>query len=190
MNELVDKYRDYTHCMASLCNRTSNYYNRIKQMIEIPLIFTSSILAILNSSMRDGDPLRILNISINTITAILINMMSRLKIAETASSCKELAIRFDKLGAEIEKSRILNDITQDKINSYIKEYDILISQTPAAFPYHIKKQLYDNFKDTNISMPFVFNGYVGRRSTHNSFNEIRMTSNVEYIADDVVGRNL
>ena len=120
MDELVDKYSDFCYCMSHLCNRTSNYYNRIKQIIEIPLIFTSSTLAILNSSMREGEALRIFNIVINTITAILINVQSRLKISEVSASCKELAIRFDKLQAEIEKSRMFNDISQDKINSFIK----------------------------------------------------------------------
>ena len=167
MDELIDKYSDFCYCMSHLCNRTSNYYNRIKQIIEIPLIFTSSTLAILNSSLREGEALRVFNIAINTVTAVLINMMSRLKIAETCASCKELAIRFDKLQSEIEKSRMFNDINQDKINSFIKEYEVLIQQCPTAFPYHIKKNLLDDFKSANLNTPFVFNGYAERRSTHN-----------------------
>lgn len=161
MDELTSKYLDHTYAMSHLCSKTSTYYDRIKKFIEIPLIFTSSILALLNGSMQETETLKITNIVVNCITAILINLQSRMRVSELASQTKTLAQAFDKLQGDIQKAQSFNEMTQDKLTSFIQNYDTLVTQCP-VFPKKIKDNL--SREMIGIDLPYLFNGYVEKKN--------------------------
>jgi len=77
-------------------------------------------------------------------------------------------------------------MTEDKLTAYIREFDVLMTQCP-VFPKHIKDNM--SSKMTDIDLPYIFNGYLERRSVHNSFNGIRLTSNV-VVDDEIIGMNI
>lgn len=170
MDELTSKYLDHCYAMSHLCSKTSSYYDTIKKVIEIPLIFTSSTLALLNSSFGDGETLKILNIIINCLTAILINVQSRMRISELASQTKSLAQAFDKLQGEIQKTVTFNQMTEDKLSAFIQAYDTLVTQCP-VFPRHIRDKMSKTLK--NIDLPYLFNGYIEKKSVIGSTTNLQ-----------------
>eukprot|EP00960_Hanusia_phi_P007943 227707-Hanusia_phi.AAC.1 len=145
-------------------------------------------MAILNSSFSPEE-LRVINVVINSITAILINIQSRMRISEVAASCKDLAIRFNKLQSEIDKAVSFNDLSNDKISGYIKEYEILIAACP-VFPAHIKDNLKKQLNNT-IETPFILNGYIEKKANVSS-TTIHLSSAIITDGEDrnIVGLNL
>ena len=56
---LLQGYRDRAYVSNILCEECSSYYNRLKSLSSFPLIISSSIMSILNSSSFNSDTMKI-----------------------------------------------------------------------------------------------------------------------------------
>jgi hypothetical protein len=49
--------------LSLTCNLANVYWNRVKMCFNIPLVLTSSVMAIINSITSDGNDLKLYNIN-------------------------------------------------------------------------------------------------------------------------------
>lgn len=156
--ELLQNYRDMAYVSNVLSDQSSDYYLKLKNMINVPLIISSSVMTVLNSSSFSADEMKIPNIIINACTTLLLSLMNNFKYVEKFNNFKSVAIKFNKLTHAIENklTNELDSITVDQINGFILEYDNLNEQLDFPYPEFIKKK--------------IKNLYVGKRTLPNSLN--------------------
>tara|TARA_B100001996_G_scaffold380885_1_gene369219 strand:- start:1572 stop:2147 length:576 start_codon:yes stop_codon:yes gene_type:complete len=156
---LLKSYKDKSYVMGVLCEKSFEYFNFIKSICNIPLILISSIMAILNSSTFDGNEMKIPNIVINSLTAMIVGMINNFSINEKENNFKQLSSKFMKISHSIEDKlhNHLETLTSSDVSNQIKEYDNLIEQIDFTFPTSIQKtvkKLYKNKKQ----LPAILNG--------------------------------
>jgi len=156
---LLKSYKDKSYIMGVLCEKSFEHFNFIKSICNIPLILISSVMAILNSSSFDGNEMKIPNIVINSLTAMIIGIINNFRINEKESNFKQLSCKFMKISHMIEDKlhNHLETLSSSDISNQIKEYDNLIEQIDFTFPTSIQKtvkKLYKNKKQ----LPAILNG--------------------------------
>ena len=183
---LLVAYRDRSYVYAVLCNRSFEFFSFIRSITNIPLILISSIMAIMNSSTFDAESMKLYNIIINSLTALLLGLISNFKLAEKDSDFKKLGQSMTKLCHQIEDdlNNNLEFITVDEIRQRVKEYDSLIETLDHAFPSFIKNKVKDMYKE-NRTLPSCLN-YEG--TIFNRPNSFQISSELNHI--DVIPENV
>ena len=153
--KLLKSYRDKSLIVAILCKRSYEFYSTIKNFVNIPLILSSTSLAILNSASLTGDQMKIPNIVINSVTGLTLAMINNFKINERVTVFQNISKKMNKLNHRIDEAMINDTESLDfyKITNFIREYETLIEQIDYNFPNSIKKKVYNKFKNTNVSLP-------------------------------------
>jgi hypothetical protein len=155
---ILREYRDKTYIYQLLTTKTNEYYSQIKQIINLPLIISSSIMTICNSGSFDPESMKIPNITINAVTALLISLINNYKIIEKQQTFRNLSLKYMTLLHDIE-DKIANDsnIEPDEVRSIIKQYDDLISQTEYIIPSRIQKKIKKQYQGKK-HLPLILNG--------------------------------
>lgn len=174
---LHKKYKDMAKVMAIVCSKTSSYFYMWKQVINIPLIFISGILSVLNSNISDFEVLRYLNITCNLLTAILIGLNNNMKFAERANLFNQLSNKFSKLEHAIEQAVNINDLTNDKLNSFITQYEALIENIDNV-PNHIKNNVRNQYNG-DYFMPVLLNGDSPNNTNNSPISHSPTSNNAE-----------
>lgn len=156
---LLKSYKDKSYIMGVLCEKSFEHFNFIKSICNIPLILISGVMAILNSSSFDGNEMKIPNIVINSLTAMIVGIINNFRINEKEGNFKQLSCKFMKISHAIEDKlhNHLETLSSGDISNQIKEYDNLIEQIDFTFPASIQKtvkKLYKNKKQ----LPAILNG--------------------------------
>ena len=147
--ELLKQYKDKSYINALLAEQSYDYYNFVKNIINIPLILCNTIMVIINSIITDQDLLKILNIILNSSTGLIISMISNFKIYEKIQQYHQLQIKFNKLNHQID-SKINNDmsnITSDYIIGVIEDYDQILESIEYTFPTKIKNRIKKQYEN-------------------------------------------
>lgn len=141
--ELLQSYRDMAYVSNTLSEHSSNYYLKLKNIINFPLIVSSSAMTILNSSTFSAEEMKIPNIIINACTTLLLSLMNNFKFVEKTNNFKSVAIKFNKLTHAIENklTNEMDTITIEQINTFILEYDNLNEQLDYPYPQFIRKKI-------------------------------------------------
>ena len=166
---LFRKYKDMSKVMAVVCSKTSSYFHMWKQVLNVPLIFISAIMSVLNSNVEDPLVMRYMNIICNLLTAILIGLSNQMKFTEKANMFHQLSIKFSKLEHAIEQAMNINDLTNDKLNSFVVQYDSL-TENIENIPNHIKNKV-KNAYNGDYFLPIILNGDSPSNSSPNSGSE-------------------
>ena len=155
---LLESYRDKTYVSNILCTETSNFYSFIKNLVNIPLILSSSIMTILNSSDFDPHTMRVPNIVLNASTGLILSLINNYKLGEKCGTFRNKGIKYMHLCNQIEDSLTndINNITVDKIRNYINEYDSIGETLEFGFPHHIKNRIRQRFIDKK-KLPNILN---------------------------------
>ena len=167
---LLESYRDKAYISSVLCEKTASYYAFYKNIFNIPLILSSSVMTILNSSSDiSSNDLKITNIIINGITAITLAVVNNFKFAERTTIFKTNNIKFTKLLHSIEDSLIndKNNLTTEMIRNYIQMYDTLYENLDYNFPETIKNKVRDIYKGKK-TLPNILNCEVSLVVVQNS----------------------
>ena len=91
---LLNDYKEKAFISALLSEESYNYYNFIKNVINIPLIITNSAMVVLNSIIEDQNLLKILNIILNASTGLILSLIANFKIYENIQAFHQLQIKF------------------------------------------------------------------------------------------------
>lgn len=161
---ILKEYRDKTFIYQLLTTKTNEYYSNIKQIINIPLIISSSIMTICNSGSFEPEAMKVPNIVINALTALLISLINNYKIIEKQQTFRNLSLKYMSLLHDIE-DKIANDtnIEPDEVRTIIKQYDELITQTEYIIPTRIKNKVKKQYQG-KIHLPIILNGDTPRTS--------------------------
>ena len=156
---LLKSYRDKSYVMSVLSTKSFEHFNFIKTICNIPLIIITSVMAILNSSAFDGNQMKIPNIVINSLTAMIISIINNFRINEKESSFKQLSIKFMKICHSIEDDlhNNIDALTTEDVSNQIKDYDNLIEQIDFTFPTNIQKKVKNIYKGKK-QLPAILNG--------------------------------
>ncbi len=83
---LLKQYQERSYFLSILAEELYNYYNFIKNVINIPLIICNSVMVFINSTMTDQELLKIMNIILNSSTGLILSFVSSFKIHEHNST--------------------------------------------------------------------------------------------------------
>ena len=95
--KILQEYRDKSYICNILCQKSYDFNNILKQMINIPLILSSAVMGVLNSNSFNPEDLQIANIILNTSTGLILSLIGNFKITEKVADFKNNAIKFNKL---------------------------------------------------------------------------------------------
>ena len=153
--KLLKSYKDRSLIVTILSKRSYEFFSFIKSLVNIPLILSSTTLAILNSASITTEQMKLPNIIINSITGLTLAMISNIKINEKTTVFKNISQKMNKLNHKIEEAFIndLDNLDSDKITNFIREYESLIDQLDYNFPTSVKKKVYNKYKNTNLTLP-------------------------------------
>lgn len=161
LKRTLDDYNDRIFLMSLLCNQSAIHYNRLKTIFHFPLIITSSVMSIINSSFsyeKDAKALRIINITNNMTTALLLAIINYLKINEKHQNFKSAYEKFHKLCSSIESRNISKDeITIEYVDSIIQNYDNICDNIDFDIPDYIKSRVKKEYA-TKKTLPVCING--------------------------------
>lgn len=146
--DLINQYKDKTYIYNILSIKTATFYNRIKQIVQLPIILISSIMAILNSTFPPDD-MQVANVVLNGTTAFLMNIIGTYQIAEKASRYKSVGQKWSQLLHLIEDKINNNQNSNDDVRDIIRMYDEILSQCDDV-PEFICNTVKRNFKGRHL----------------------------------------
>lgn len=155
---ILEGYRDKCYVNNILCQMSFEYYNRIKSIISVPLILSTSVMTILNSSDIKASDMKIANIVLNGLTVLILALVNNFKFAEKASNFRSLSLKYNKLCHIIEDKLVydIDNVSNDVINDIIKEYDSFNELLEYPFPNSIKNTVRKTYKNKK-SLPNILN---------------------------------
>ena len=148
--------KDRTEVASILCSRSSVYYSRLKHLLIIPNLIISSGSAIINNQNFEYETLKIYNTVVNSVTVLLLGLVTTFKVSENADTFRNTASALTKLLHDIESKEGSDDITVEFITQSTEKYDVLMSNLP-NFPNHIKTKVRNEF-GTKKYLPLIING--------------------------------
>ena len=92
--DLLKQYKEKAFISSVLAEESYNYYNFVKNLINVPLIICNSVMVCINGSIEDQNTLKILNIILNSSTGLILSFISNFKIYEHISQYHQLQIKF------------------------------------------------------------------------------------------------
>ena len=142
---LLQSYRDKSYVMNVLLTRSYERYAFIKQVTNIPLIISSSAMAIINSSSFSGDEVKLPNIIINSLTALTISMIGNFQINQKEMLFQSLSSKFLKLTHQIEDdlTNNLDEVDKTDVKKFVDDYDALIENINYVIPSDIQNKVKD-----------------------------------------------
>jgi hypothetical protein len=152
--DLLKQYREKAFISSVLAEESYNYYNFVKNLINVPLIICNSVMVCMNGSIEDQNTLKILNIILNSSTGLILSFISNFKIYEHISQYHQLQIKFNKLSHLID-GKITNEIDNiniDFIQNIIDDYDGICESQEFAFPNKIKNRIKNQYI-SKMSLP-------------------------------------
>ena len=154
----LEQYRDKAFVSSVLCEQSSSLYSRLKTLINLPIIISSSAMSILNSSSFNAEDMKIPNIIINTLTALILSLISNFKITEKHGNFKSMSSKMIKLTHQIEDELTNNqeNMTADIIRNIITSYDSLNEQIEFEHAEYIKKRVRNLYKGKR-TLPNILN---------------------------------
>ena len=141
--ELLKQYKEKAYINALLAEEAYNYYNFIKNGVNIPLIICNTAMVCINSIITEQELLKILNIILNSSTGLILSLISNYKIYEHIQQYHNVQMKFSKLSHQID-SKIANEldnINTDFIIGIIEDYDQITESIEFSFPNSIRKRI-------------------------------------------------
>ena len=178
--KLLKSYKDRSLIVSILSKRSYEFFSTIKSLVNIPLILSSTTLAILNSAPITTEQMKLPNIIINSITGLTLAMISNFKINEKTTVFQNISKKMNKLNHKIEEAFIndIDNLDTDKITNFIREYESLIDQLDYNFPTSVKRKVYDKYKNTNLTLPNTLIGIDDINISDLNANNINGVNNV------------
>ena len=115
-------------------------------------------MAFLNSSSFDAEALKVPNVVINSVNALLLSLISNFKLVEKSSNFKSIGNKFVKLSHAVE-DKLTNDqenVTTEHIRIFITEYDNLNESLEYSYLEFVKSRVQTKYKGEK-SLPNCLN---------------------------------
>lgn len=186
--EVLKEYRDKAYVSAFLCQMTSEYYSRYKNILQIPLIISSAVMTVLNASDFDSNHMKYSNVVLNTCTALILSMSNNFKIPEKCAAFRSTSIKFVKLTHTIEDKILYNEsVDREDVRDIIIAYDAIFEGLEYSFPDSIKKKVIKMYKGVRV-LPNILNCEGDIVPIHN--NEEITSSSIVYKTPKVLDKKI
>ena len=119
----INRIKNKSEALSLTCNLASIYWNRFKMVFQIPLILTSSVMALLNSITDDGNDVKLANIVVNSVSVLIISLSNSFKCAEKSDNFKKVSQGFLLLVSEIENRESNKENNNKDLHTYNLKYD-------------------------------------------------------------------
>lgn len=144
----INLIKNKSESLSLTCNLASIYWNRMKMIFQIPLILTSSVMALLNSITDDAQSVKLANIIVNSVSVLIISLSNNFKCAEKADNFKKISQSFLLLVSEIENRESNKDL-----HTYTLKYDGLVNDIEFSdINTNIKRQVNMLFDDDELPL--------------------------------------
>ena len=164
-NKLLDK----CECLTLLTTKAYTYWSLIKFLLNLPLVFTSSAMCIINSISTDSEKMKIPNIVVNACSVLLMSSLASIKPAEKFEQFKKLSQQFLTLSHDLETLDDDDEDYKNKLNILSLKYDQLILDCNYEdIPIKYKNYVSKLFKENNRHIPIQLNGTIGMVKKRNS----------------------
>ena len=157
--KLLENYRDRCYIMAILLQEHSDYYSFLNNCFNLPLIFSTSIMTVLNSSSFDANDMKIPNIVLNASTSLILSLMGNFKFVDRINNFNSISKKMTTLCHLIEDkviNRDIEEITVEDVRHLIKEYDQLNESVQYPYLNKIKDRIRKKFYEKK-SLPNILN---------------------------------
>ena len=186
---LLDDICDQSFVYSVMTYQAFSFYNMLKYCFNLPLIITSSLMSVLNSNNnQDDDRMKILNISFNIFTALMLVINNNLKFESRADHFKTLQMKFLKLTHQIEKIN-MDDEVLDKhiINEIRMQYDAIVESIAYEIPTHICKTVRAQYM-TKKTLPLIINGVKKEDQYRDTtiLNRLKTLNNISNIISSLI----
>lgn len=155
----LDDHLDKCFVYSILLNQSHSYYNKLKTLFKIPLILTSSVMSVVNANIggTNDEALKIVNITFNILTAIILGLTATLKFEEKYQNFISTEKKFLKLYAKIEEKLLHEDevIQKEFVRDIINEYENIVENLDYDIPSHISKRVRDTYKGKKTLPVFI-----------------------------------
>lgn len=175
---LLDDLLDQCFIYSILCYKSHVFYNRLKYMFQFPIIISSSIMSLINSNLEQTDPaIKIVNISFNIFTALMLAINNNLKFEARSDTFKAHQNKFIKMQHDIEKHILNNELLSTEfLNSLVEKYDSIVESINYDIPSYILNDVRNTYKEKK-TLPIIINGIKKR-------NEYRDQDVIEKFSKD------
>tara|TARA_R100000951_G_C2616867_1_gene173075 strand:- start:92 stop:646 length:555 start_codon:yes stop_codon:yes gene_type:complete len=155
---LLVSYRDKSYVYAVLCENSYEFFSLLKSLVNIPLIMITSILSIINASSFDPVEMKMPNVIINAMCALIMALISNFKLNEKETCFKQVQTKMTRHCHTIEDmlNNNLASLDSEDVSEVIKKYDDIIEMNDHPFPIHIKKKITNTYKGKR-TLPAVLN---------------------------------
>ncbi len=156
--KLLESYRDKAYITSILYAQSSEHFEFLRSIINIPWILRSSVMTVMNSmNESNSNEIKISNIVLNTWISLILSLVGNFKFTEKAINFKQIEIKMNKLTHKLEDFFIDLEITKiEDTRAIINEYDSLNESLDFPFPNLIKnwvKKIYSEKK----TLPNILN---------------------------------
>lgn len=183
---ILDDHLDKCFVYSVLLEQSHSYYGKIKTLLKVPIILTSSVMSIVNSNIggENDEALKIVNIVFNVLTAVILGLASTFKIEEKYSNFLQAERKFLKLSSKIEQKMLNEDDIIDKgfVKEIINEYDMIVEGIDHDLPIFIKKRVRAQYA-TKKTLPMICNGI--RKSDENRSPRLKNLKTASLDADTI-----
>ena len=172
LNRTLEDYFDRCFVYSILLNKSYSYYSRLRTLFKIPIILTSSVMSLINSNLgsTDDNVLKIVNITFNILTALILSLGSTLKIEEKAQVFLSAEKKFLKLTSIIEQKIISDeDIGTDFVNNIMNMYDGIVETIDYDVPKFICNSVRKEYA-TKKTLPLIINGILKKEEMRSPNN--------------------
>lgn len=135
---------DKCFVMAVCMSDCSRHFNRIKQILILPLVIISSFLVILNGYENDADWLQFVNMSLNGLNVLLMGVQNQMRINEKCQQFSDLASKYTSLVNDISGKIAMNEIDAVYIHEISMKYQHL-QTNDISIPNSIRKRIVNKY---------------------------------------------
>ena len=155
------KLLDKSEALTLLCTKASSRWSFIKFCFNIPLVFTSSAMCIINSISTDANEVRIPNIIVNAISVLIMSLANNTRASEKFENFKKLSQQFMLLSQEIDALEEDN-IPIEEYKLLLLKYENLVQQIDfEEIPISYKNSVSQTYTNANRFIPIQLNGIIG-----------------------------
>ena len=155
------KLLDKCEALTLLTTKASSRWSFIKFCFNIPLVFTSSAMCIINSISTDANEVKIPNIIVNAISVLIMSLANNTRASEKFENFKKLSQQFMLLSQEIDALEEDN-IPIEEYKLLLLKYENLVQQIDfEEIPISYKNSVSQTYTNANRFIPIQLNGIIG-----------------------------
>ena len=180
----ITKLLDKCEALTLLCTKTTTHWSFVKFCFNIPLVFTSSAMCIVNSITQDANEVKLPNIIINALSVLIISINNNIRASEKYEIFKKLSQSFMVLCQDIES---IENMTTEQYHIIMLKYENLIMDLPFEdVPLKIKQNVSKSFTDAGRHIPINLNGIIANHVVKKRISaDLQITNNINEF-DEIV----